>query len=295
MTAQIFAAGGLVFRPDPAGFEVLIVHRPAYDDWSLPKGKINRNEPFEKAALREVLEETGVKGRIVADLGTSEYDTPGGSPKLVRYYAMRAIAAEGFKPNSEVDQIAWLTPDQAVERLTYSFDRGLVAGAPLKALGRTSTLFLVRHAHAGNRYDFKGDDDQFRPLTSRGERQAKSISVTLASEGVDSIFSSPSLRCLQTIEPLGKRLGRSVNQVKWLAEGASPTQAVTFIDEGAGLNLVYCSHGDVLPGILRILQFRGTELKLPPSGYEFRKAAIWKVKIEDGHCTTGEYLPPPPI
>ncbi len=292
MTNQILAAGGLVFRKHPDGYEVLIVHRPSYDDWSLPKGKINRKEPFEAAAIREVEEETGVRCRIISEVGTSEYQTPGGADKLVQFYAMRPVKIKDFKPNREVDEIAWLHPDRAVEILTYSFDRGLVAGAPLQALSRTGTVFLVRHAHAGSRSDFKGEDT-YRPLIPRGKAQAKKTSQKLADLGVDSIFSSPALRCLQTIDPLAKQLGLKVNQVKWLAEGASPVQAVSFLEEGAGLNMVYCSHGDVLPAILRILQFRGTKLELPNQVFEFRKGAIWLVRVEDGHCTKAEYLPPP--
>jgi 8-oxo-dGTP pyrophosphatase MutT (NUDIX family) len=124
MSSEIEAAGGVVVR-DGA---VLVVHRPRYDDWSLPKGKLDAGETFEEAALREVWEETGVRARLVRELPSVEY-TVRDRPKLVRYWLMAVESDPGFEPNDEVDEVRWLAPDDAVELLTYDRDRGVVGAA----------------------------------------------------------------------------------------------------------------------------------------------------------------------
>lgn len=123
---RIEAAGGVVMRRGPEETEVAVVHRPRYDDWSFPKGKLDPGETFEEAALREVLEETGLIGRLGPELAFAHYDDNKGRPKLVRYWLMAVIEDLGFKPNDEVDELRWLTPAAANELLTYSRDRKLV-------------------------------------------------------------------------------------------------------------------------------------------------------------------------
>jgi 8-oxo-dGTP diphosphatase len=108
--------------------EVAVVHRPRYDDWSLPKGKLERGETFEQAALREVEEETGLRARLVRELPSVEYEVRGRS-KLVRYWLMEVVSDPGFTPNDEVDQLRWLSPRDAEELLTYDRDKGVVAAA----------------------------------------------------------------------------------------------------------------------------------------------------------------------
>jgi 8-oxo-dGTP diphosphatase len=107
---------------------VLLVHRPEYDDWSLPKGKLDRGESFEQAALREVEEETGVRCELVRELPAVEYEVRG-RPKIVRYWLMNVVEDTGFSPNSEVDEVRWLAPADALELLTYDRDKGVVAAA----------------------------------------------------------------------------------------------------------------------------------------------------------------------
>jgi 8-oxo-dGTP diphosphatase len=118
------AAGGVVVRDGL----VAVVHRPRYDDWSLPKGKLDPGETFEQAALREVEEETGLRCRLERELPSVEYEAKG-RPKLVRYWRMAVVEDPGFEPNSEVDSLRWLSPADAAALLTYDRDKGVVAAA----------------------------------------------------------------------------------------------------------------------------------------------------------------------
>ena len=119
MSAEVRAAGGVVL--DPEG-RVVLVHRPRYDDWTLPKGKLDRGESFEDAALREVEEETGLRCRLVRELPSSEYLDPKGRSKLVRYWLMEVEHDPGFVPNDEVDELRWVPVEEAPALLTYPRD-----------------------------------------------------------------------------------------------------------------------------------------------------------------------------
>jgi 8-oxo-dGTP diphosphatase len=122
LTELVEAAGGLVVRDGL----VCVVHRPKYDDWSLPKGKLDPGEGFEEAALREVEEETGLRCRLLRDLEEVRYTDAKGRPKVVRYWLMSVVEDLGFEPDAEVDELRWVGPAQAVALLTYDHDRELV-------------------------------------------------------------------------------------------------------------------------------------------------------------------------
>ena len=126
MTELVLAAGGIVWRQGDGGVEVVLVHRPRYDDWSLPKGKLDPGEGFEEAALREVEEETGLRCRLAEEIDSTRYPDAKGRPKLVRYWLMEVIEDQGFTPDDEVDELRWLEPAEAPELLTYEHDRELV-------------------------------------------------------------------------------------------------------------------------------------------------------------------------
>src|SRR5262249_10041487 len=113
-------------RPGSGGPEILLVHRPKYDDWSLPKGKLERGEREEDAAVREVAEETGCQCRLLEELGVRRYEDRHGRPKQVRYWHMQPIADASFTPNAEVDEIRWLPVGEAVTLLSYEGDRRLI-------------------------------------------------------------------------------------------------------------------------------------------------------------------------
>lgn len=123
---QVRAAGGVVRRPGPGGLtEITVVHRPRYDDWSWPKGKLDEDESYEEAALREVEEETGLVCRLVRPYGWTAYLDRKGREKIVRYWLMEP--ADGtFRPSAEVDELRWLTVEEALRLLTYERDRALL-------------------------------------------------------------------------------------------------------------------------------------------------------------------------
>jgi 8-oxo-dGTP diphosphatase len=122
--AEVHAAGGLVVRDDG---RLAVIHRPRYDDWSLPKGKLDPGESFEDAARREVEEETGVRARIVGELRPARYVDNKGRDKLVRWYRMELDGEPAaFVPNDEVDELRWVTPAEALALLRYDHDRALL-------------------------------------------------------------------------------------------------------------------------------------------------------------------------
>ncbi|HVL81275.1 MAG TPA: NUDIX hydrolase [Actinomycetota bacterium] len=121
------AAGGVIVRSSPEGaVEVVVVHRPRYDDWTIPKGKVDPGETLEEAALREVREETGIVGRLGRYLGESRYPGPDGEPKVVHYWVVHPEETPPFEPNEEVDELRWLPVPEARELLTHLRDRELV-------------------------------------------------------------------------------------------------------------------------------------------------------------------------
>jgi 8-oxo-dGTP diphosphatase len=123
------AAGGVVTRATPDGDrEVLLVHRPRYGDWTLPKGKLERGESHEDAALREVEEETGVRGVLGAELPSHQYVDRHGRDKIVRYWEMTPVDARPREPDDEVDEVRWVRASDAKALLTYDADRRLLAG-----------------------------------------------------------------------------------------------------------------------------------------------------------------------
>jgi len=122
----VHAAGGVITRPGDGGLEVLVVHRPRYDDWSLPKGKLEPGESAQAAARREIREETGILVELGAALPDAEYVDRHGRPKVVHYWEMTACGAEPWAPNDEIDETRWITGAEAATLLSYEHDRRLV-------------------------------------------------------------------------------------------------------------------------------------------------------------------------
>ncbi|HZJ27519.1 MAG TPA: NUDIX hydrolase [Acidimicrobiia bacterium] len=131
------AAGGVVRRERAGSAEIVVVHRPRYDDWTLPKGKLDTGESFEDAARREVEEETGLRCALGRELAPVEYTDHRERPKLVRYWMMRVVGATAGEsvPNDEVDELRWCTVEAAERLLTYEHDRALVRALPSNPFG----------------------------------------------------------------------------------------------------------------------------------------------------------------
>jgi 8-oxo-dGTP diphosphatase len=127
--AEVKASGGVVWRRGERGVEVVVVHRPRYDDWSLPKGKLDPGEGWEEAALREVEEEVGLRCRLGDELPPVGYTDHKGRAKVVRYWLMEPEGHPAFEPNEEVDEMRWLTPGEAAGTLSYPHDGELVRAA----------------------------------------------------------------------------------------------------------------------------------------------------------------------
>ncbi|MGE5764485.1 MAG: NUDIX hydrolase, partial [Mycobacterium leprae] len=178
---HVLAAGGVLWRPATPGgadgdVEVALVHRPRYDDWSLPKGKLTPGEHVLAAALREVAEETGHDAVPGRPLGTQHY-LAAGVPKTVHYWAMEARAGQ-FVPHAEVDALRWLGLAAARAALTHDRDGDLLdafAAGP----EHTAAIVVVRHGRAGRRRDWTGDD-RARPLDAQGQAQAEALAPLLA-------------------------------------------------------------------------------------------------------------------
>ncbi len=131
------AAGGILLREVSTGrFEVALIHRPGRDDWSLPKGKQDPGESYEECALREVLEETGYRCRLLSFVGFTEYRDRRGRPKVVHYWLMDVLGGQ-FAPSDEVDDLQWVELERAAQVLSYGRDRELLASLDTVDLARS--------------------------------------------------------------------------------------------------------------------------------------------------------------
>jgi 8-oxo-dGTP pyrophosphatase MutT (NUDIX family) len=127
--AEVKAAGGIVWRRAGDGVAIAVIHRPRYDDWSLPKGKLDPGESWEEGALREVEEEIGIRARLGEELDPASYEDRKGRAKVVRYWLMEPEEETTFTPNDEVDELRWLAPAEALDVLSYPHDVELVEAA----------------------------------------------------------------------------------------------------------------------------------------------------------------------
>ncbi len=290
--ATVLAGGAVVHRRSGDGsVEYAVVHRPRYDDWSLPKGKVDAGESVAAAAAREVKEETGWSCRPGPLLGSVAYRTGAGMHKLVRYWLMEAAAGE-FTANSEVDELAWLTAAEARERLTYARDRAVLAwGAELAADPARATIYLVRHASAGRRDLWDGDDRE-RPVQGDGWAEVEWLTDTLSGLPVARVLTSPYLRCSQTVAPLAAALDLELEEEPALVEGAPAAFTRRLIEELAGTAAVLCSHGDVVSNVVGAAAAGGAVIA---GGLQWEKGSVWVLSAVAGRVAQGRYLPPPSV
>jgi 8-oxo-dGTP diphosphatase len=246
-----------------------VVHRPAYDDWSFPKGKLDDGEHVIAAAVREVYEEIGSHVRLGVRLPTAHY-TVRGDAKRVDYWVAEHLDGT-FEADDEIDQMKWVSPAKARARLTYAPDRRLLDIFAATPLGTTASI-AVRHAKARSRSSWTAPDPG-RPLTPRGERQAQALGQTLpAAYGALRVVTSPWLRCVQTVEPYADQVSATVELLDVLGEdefeddpGFAVAEVARIVDATPGVML--CSHGNVMADVVDVLA-GGRRKVLEPLGPE---------------------------
>ncbi len=280
------AAGGIVLRTDAGGPLVVLVHRPRYDDWTFPKGKLLDGEDDEAAALREVEEETGLRCRIERHVGAVTYLDPRGRPKVVRYFSMESDGG-AFAPTAEVDELRWIPVAEASEVLTYGHDRRLIRRALTDV--PTAVVYVVRHGKAGSRSHWEGPDDE-RPLTRRGRRQARRLVERFQGLDVDLIVSSPFTRCVQSVEPLAQARGLEVRTAPELAEDVDVEEALALLGSLDHRPTVLCGHGTEIAELVGRLEASGTTVEGTKG---IAKGSVWVLEREDGRFVSARYLPAP--
>lgn len=269
----VLAAGAVVRRSGPSGTEVLLVHRPRYDDWSFPKGKLDREEHEVLAAVREVAEETGLTVRLERPLPQQRY-TVSGRPKQVHYWLATALSGS-FAASDEVDRAEWLSVGEARDRLTWQRDGDLldaVTGGP----DHTTAVLVVRHTQAVDPADWQGDDD-LRPLDATGVARSAVLAALLASYAPERVICSDTVRALETVRAyadlahltvevsplLGGRLTESGTEA--VAPQAVAAEAATF--RLSPVPLLLCTHGSAIRPLLDALLDgrRGPGPSAPPA------------------------------
>jgi 8-oxo-dGTP diphosphatase len=272
------AAGGVVYRSSGDGLEVCLVHRERYDDWSLPKGTMERGEHPLAAAVREVTEETGLHVVPLLRMSDVHYTLPDGRPKVVEFWVMRSDDDELAPIDTrEVDQAVWLPAASAASRASYDDDRRLLtAFAALPPI--TSVSGLVRHAHAGVRKKWQGED-ALRPIDDEGIRQAEAVSALYQVFRPRRLYAATPLRCKQTLEPLARDLGglpivldSAFAEPPEAADAPAKAKlaAQRLIELRAAETPVFCSQGKVIPHLLAALRD-----ETDPAPYKTRKGGGW--------------------
>ena len=297
----IRAAGGVLWRnatdaDGPAAIEVAAIHRPRYDDWSLPKGKLAAGEREVDGGIREVLEETGYHVRLGRSLGETRYlkrDSGVARQKVVRWWAMEA-ASGGFGPTREVDELRWLTLGEAHDLMTRDMDRD-VLDRFVRGSSTGRMVLLVRNGSAMSRTGWAGDD-RLRPLDACGWAQANELVRLLAHFDPTDIRAADVVRCQQTVQPLASALGLPVTEEPLLAEdgfAADQAAAATLVRSAGEVHgcVVLTSQGEVIASLVdRLSEEDDVDLAEAPAA---RKASVWALELQGDRLVSAEYFPPP--
>ncbi len=257
MTPTVIAAGGVVWRKNSEDqTEVLLVHRPRYDDWSLPKGKVEDGEALIACAYRELMEETGLNIKLGPFIGSVEYFVADGL-KHVAYWSASILGEnEPFHPNEEVDDVLWLTLDAALIKATRESDKNILkrfVDVPYES----SALIMLRHAKALDRSEWLSEDDD-RPLQNIGQLQAKRMLSLYQAFGLQEIHTSDAVRCLDTVTAMAQALDIIPIIKEDLSEYTFKKNKDKTIDYAKDLikknkQVVLCSHNPVLPRMMEKL------------------------------------------
>jgi len=289
------AAGAVLWRQKGKTIEIALVHRPRYDDWSLPKGKLEANESHIACAYREVLEETGVTPIFGPELGQAIYEVPEGQ-KVVRYWAAQASEVPYGEPDpAEIDQVLWLAPVAAKKKLTLEDDQKIVDFF-LDFGPNTTPLVLLRHAKAVRREDWDGDDGD-RPLDVVGQRQAKRFLPLYLPYALKEIHTSDAMRCLETVQPIARSLQIKTFASKDLSEygyAIDKELSLIYVQELFESNVaaLICSHNPVIPKLVKKIlgkkNFKQLDGKLSPG-------EAWILHHRDGEIVAVDWIEAPNI
>jgi 8-oxo-(d)GTP phosphatase len=288
------AAGGLITREGPKGTEVVLVHRPRYDDWSFPKGKLDPGEGELEAALREVEEETGLRVRPGVDLGVISYVDAHARQKVVRYWQMDPPAGADVRGMNEIDDARWLALDEARTTLSYPHDRLLLrrlAGEP--PADDVVPIYVIRHTEAGERETWR-EPDELRPMSKTGREQALKLWASLKDVAFTRLLSSPFIRCIQTLEPFSDALGIDITIARELAEGEPVAGAEAWaLAAAADGPAALSTHGDIVQGLVQTLRARGLPVVDGDGDDASPKGSVWRLDVADGTVRGLAYVPPP--
>jgi 8-oxo-dGTP diphosphatase len=287
LNGAIYAAGAVCWRVVDSRIVVLVIHRTRYGDVTLPKGKVDPGETLPQTAVREIEEETGLRVALGVPLGISDYPLSTGRDKIVHFWAAEvsdeAIARSTFVPNGEVAALEWVTIKKARTYLTYERDVEILDQfATLADEGVTSTFAIIalRHGKATAPTSWSGPDAA-RPLTERGVQQSASNVVTIEAWRPRKIITSPAVRCVATVAPLAAATGikpkqePNLSQDAW-EDGSANVREVVGKRVRKRASAVLCSHGPVLPEILREValatgtvpgSYLGSASDLPTGGF----------------------------
>lgn len=291
--SEFWAAGTVTWRRNETGeVQVALIHRPKYDDWSFPKGKIEGLESPTACAHRETLEETGFEVRLHSFLGELAYQTPEGT-KRIKYWSAKFLDEIKSVNFSEVDQVLWLESKIAREKLTNPDDREILDRFLSTDLD-TRVLILLRHAKAIARDEWQSEDLD-RPLSALGEQQAKRLVSSLSPFAIKEIHSSSAVRCYETINPLARALSLdyfftdSLTEYVYQQNSARTLKYIDRLLENDHTTLV-CGHNPILPRYLA--------QKFERQGFEISEGALkpgeaWVVHHIGKEVISVDHLPAP--
>lgn len=292
----IFAAGAVCWTMRGDKLRVLLIERDRRADVSLPKGKVDAGETLPETAVREILEETGYAVHLGAPLGTSEYSLPGGRPKIVHYWAAevsrKVIDSAAFESNDEVTALRWVSVKKARAQLTYERDRDVLDRFAARVAAKqlhTFAIIALRHGKAVPPSSWSGPDFT-RPLMSIGIAQSESAARGVAAFRPAKLISSTATRCVTTIGPLAKLLGLDVKATAAISQdsfddGSDDVGGVVAKRIARAETTVLCSHGPVLPEILRAVAL---QTRTPDPGGLRRAGVLELAAYTIAHLTRGE-------
>ena len=281
----IQAAGAVLWRKsDTSQLEIAVIHRPRYDDWSLPKGKVESGESHISAGYREIQEETGYESTFGPEIGTVVYKLEG-APKEVRYWAAAATLKTGTPNPQEVDEVLWLEPKKAKEKLSNKDDRAIVDFF-LEFGVDTFPIILLRHAKALKRTEWDGDDGD-RPLEHGGQLQAKRLLPIYLPYGISEVHTSDALRCIETIDLMTRLIEKTaifsadLSEYGYAKDKEAPLDYVQDLMD-RGISAIVCSHNPIIPKVVKKLvgkkYFKSMDRELEPA-----QAIVL-------HCRAGEVI-----